>query len=60
MGEGAEQKQLGAEQLGRELVRAQRSLLFLQREHETVLAGLHQEIQQLTSQCSGNRHHLAF
>ena len=40
-------------QLQRELVRAEKSLIFMQKEHAKILNGLHQEIQSLTQKCSG-------
>ena len=40
-------------QLQRELVRAEKSLIFMQKEHAKILDGLHQEIQSLTQKCSG-------
>ena len=39
--------------LQRELVRAEKSLIFMQKEHAKILDGLHQEIQSLTQKCSG-------
>ena len=40
-------------QLQRELVRAEKSLIFMQKEHAKILDGLHLEIQSLTQKCSG-------
>ena len=42
-----------AEQLSRDLIRAEKSLLFMQKEHQNTLSGLHEEIAHLTQKCSG-------
>ena len=41
------------QQLQREVVRLERAIEFMQREHQKILSGLHQEIAQLTQKCSG-------
>lgn len=40
------------EQLERDLVRAERSIEFMQKEQQKILSGLHQELTQLTQKCS--------
>ena len=41
------------QQLSRDLTRAEKSLLFMQKEHQSTLSGLHEEIAHLTQKCSG-------
>jgi len=40
------------EQLERDIVRAERSIEFIQKEQQKILSGLHKEIGQLTQKCS--------
>lgn len=47
------------EQLERDLVRAERSIQFMQKEQQKILSGLHQEIAQLTQKCSDLQFSLA-
>ena len=46
------------QQLERDLVRTEKSLLFMRKEHQKTLSGLHEEIGQLTQKCSGRTQNL--